>query len=250
MTASVVAPDSPIRVKPSALDTRQRIFLDGIQIAIDSLQVAYERLVKLLLDDRDLAGTEHYVHYAASTSDAWTMVDSAHRLLILVDQMPGLSNRAPAVRLLHQDLDHGEDIRNALQHLPGHVQDLGPGGGQAYGRLSWIDLTHAQGRGIRMGSMLPSAQVPLGGEIRWELPNPAGKVLTLPIDLVTLTVGAAALDLSSASRGVRRFTGRLELALWGAFDDHKIDLQRADKETRGSGSSRRSRELQPTEISG
>ena len=44
MKPYVIGPESPIRVFSRALDVRQRMFLDGIQIAVGSLQVAYARL--------------------------------------------------------------------------------------------------------------------------------------------------------------------------------------------------------------
>jgi hypothetical protein len=92
--------------------------LDAIAISIDSLQLAYARLCSSALT-RDPEGEAHYAHNAAIVVDAWTMVDAAHRLLDLVMGMPGLSQKAPAVRVIAQDLEDVDALRNAVQHLTG-----------------------------------------------------------------------------------------------------------------------------------
>jgi hypothetical protein len=78
--------------------------------------VAYRNLVDTLspIDRRANAPSDFY---PSVLLHAWSMVDSANRLRLLLQHTPGLPKRPPQFKVNFRKLEVVENLRNSIQHL-------------------------------------------------------------------------------------------------------------------------------------
>jgi hypothetical protein len=126
----IIEDDSPFHQLPAALNRKQTLFLDGIRYSVEMADLAHSRLQAALLQHTqnvesasEGATGEHYLHTAAF-QDAWSIVDSLHRLRGLLSQMPGVKQNAPPLQVFRRQTDVVEDLRNGVQHLNHHIDAL------------------------------------------------------------------------------------------------------------------------------
>jgi len=113
--------------------------LDGIRYSIECYELAWRRLEQTLdslsrsADNADLGPL-----IVAATSDAWTMVDSAHRLLRLLDHAPKLKKREPELELFRRRTKEIEDLRNFFQHLGSEIARFSKRSRPLWGTIKWV----------------------------------------------------------------------------------------------------------------
>jgi hypothetical protein len=210
----LISASSPLRRLPAAFDVRQRLFLDGIRYAIEMTELAYRRLATTALavarSDRPAPW-----HFPAMMLDAWSIVDSVHRLRALVRQMPKLRKSATEHELLMRTTTDVDGLRNAVQHQVGEFTKLADNGGYAWGYISWACL-NPKLDGCRSCVLVAGAVA--NGTI--ESVNPVGKPFHWEVDHVTLTAYETSVDLSSVVRNVGKYTGYLEMLVSHAIEGH------------------------------
>jgi len=139
---------SPLHSPPASLSRRQVVILDGIRYAIEMAHIAYERL------DRQLQGIgasftdtkPQFDERATAMLDAWSIVDSAHRMADLVTNLPGLPNST--WKRLFQDRTSGAaELRDCVQHQLGEIDGIISNGGQLWGYLSWAEFRNGKHTG-------------------------------------------------------------------------------------------------------
>src|SRR5438105_14463611 len=93
------AQDSPFRRVPEATPPQQVAALDGIRFTIDMLSIAFWRLANTLILAATLFEPDQRPLWVCTSAfmDAWSVVDSAYRLLGLVEQMRGMK-QTPAIK--------------------------------------------------------------------------------------------------------------------------------------------------------
>src|SRR5216684_2838868 len=98
----IVTAESPLRRIPAALNRKQALFIDGIRIAAEMIDSAYVRLEDFLLHSGEMRAGE--LRIAAPFLDAWSIVDSAHRFLGLIEQAPLFKGKwqSPSFRATQQ----------------------------------------------------------------------------------------------------------------------------------------------------
>jgi len=136
----LVPPDSPLRLVPDSLDRRSVLYLDGIRYCLHIFDISQTRLVnalKMLSSDPD-ATAQASEHIASAVSDAWTMIDSAHRLRELLSQAPGLKKNEPALQIFLRRTQDIEDLRHFYQHFRNEIDSFASTGMPLWGTLSWI----------------------------------------------------------------------------------------------------------------
>jgi hypothetical protein len=116
----IITADSVLIKIPSAMSRKQALFVEGIRFSIEIADLAHVRLQstlprltkgdQLLPDDRLTA---------SAMLDAWSIVDSLHRLRGLLRQMPGIHkrDRIPPIRAFFDATDKVTELRNTIQHL-------------------------------------------------------------------------------------------------------------------------------------
>lgn len=135
----LVPNESPLRQLPVETDPRLVLFVDGIRYSMETLELTHSRLLSTLESISGFQNDKPKLSQmiAEAISDAWGMVDSAHRLRELVQQMPRLKKSEPDVQLLIRETKAVEDLRNFAQHfrtgIDGFVSKRLP----LWGTLSW-----------------------------------------------------------------------------------------------------------------
>src|ERR1700722_14623995 len=135
----IISEDSPFRRLPADLNAEQAAFLDGVRYAADMVGLSYERL-KLAL--RKLATEEKpgQVYFTAAFQDAWSIVDSVHRLRRILGHMPGMTNSTPRYKLFARRTAVAEELRNRIQHLGERLKAVASDGEPVWGTLAWTTV--------------------------------------------------------------------------------------------------------------
>jgi hypothetical protein len=71
-------------------------------------------------------------------SDLWGIVDSAHRIRVLIVRMPLFPKNDPRVRTFLDATSNAEDLRHYVQHLNNEIRSLGATSPPLWGSISWV----------------------------------------------------------------------------------------------------------------
>ncbi len=211
--------DSPFRQIPVELNQSQATFLDGIRYSVDMAELAYERLRVSLYgfaieSHSSSESSPESKQLAAIFLDAWSIIDSVHRLRGILDQMPGLSKgKSPKYQLFRRKTQEVEEFRHTVQHLNHELREMAKNGWPVWGVLDWVTAIDSKG-GVFRSSMIVSGRC-LSGE--HPICNPLGKDIELPVDHVTLHLKDLALSLSDTMRSVRAVVLPIEKTLRKQF---------------------------------
>jgi hypothetical protein len=192
----IIEKDSPLRHLPTRLEPKQASFLDGIRFSVDIAELAYARLHSTLLQlaltvekpDQDT----NTLLITTAISDAWSIVDSINRLRDLLLRMPGLkrSTAYPLKKFL-KNTESIADLRNTVQHLDKEIAQISTKGLPVWGTLSWFTLLNP--RSGRICTIIAGKLI----DGTHPVVNPIGKMITPPIDYVTLTCNELVTNLSA-----------------------------------------------------
>jgi hypothetical protein len=119
----------------------QVLVLDGIRYSVEMGAIAYGRLLQQL--DRIAAmppGVLVVEDIAAAMMDAWTIIDSAHRLDDLLTELPGFNIKKHGwSRTMQANLAQACTLRDPWQHQRGEIRKTLATNGQIWGYLSWAE---------------------------------------------------------------------------------------------------------------
>lgn len=212
----VFSQESPFVQLPLGLDATQRRYLEGIRFAIEMAQLSYLRLRDMLTsataDDRSQL-TQRAVATAAFL-DAWSLVDSLHRLRELLSAMPRFQKRDSLFQVFLRGTSGVAELRNRVQHLRGDLADASLAELPVWGTITWLMMKDDAAQRFLSGSL--SAGPDTGG-LR-PLPVPNNRVFHDRLDHVTLHVGQADVDFSEAMRLTVRLAGGMEKSLRPQFE--------------------------------
>ena len=144
--------DSALRKPPQPISERQIVLLDGIRYSADMAGVAIDRLWQQLcwMDSAEMV--EPY-QIAAAALDVWSIIDAAHRMLDLVENLPGLPN-SNWRRIFHERVADALALRDVWQHQVGEAPAVVEQRGQAWGALAWAQHRDGHRRGIGFWRLL------------------------------------------------------------------------------------------------
>ena len=198
----LVPADSPLLKVPTALDRRTVLYLDGIRYSMHIFDIAFERFtatIQRLSNERQEPGTlAHSI--AEAFGDAWLLVDAAHRLRELVQQLPGLKQKQPTIQLFLRRTAPIEDLRHFVQHFRSGIDTHVQTGHPLWGTLSWTRTNPTTGDPenftIAPGTFFDGAIVPMctfdSLEFRF-------------VQRVKLQVGSLSVDLANVYDQVAEF---------------------------------------------
>lgn len=208
----ILSADSPLKHLPKKFNLRQAMFLDAIRLTIEMTDFAMQRLLAILsaITFGTPAKDGAYSFAVPPFLDAWSFIDSVHRLRGLFEKMPGLANknRSPEFRDFQKVADDVEILRNAVQHMNEEIGEVADASrvGPVWGVLTWLTF---QADLCCISSTPVSGSTNLIGSITCI--NPAGMPpRRLPIDYVTLAQGDARLDLTATLDSVAALARILE----------------------------------------
>jgi hypothetical protein len=206
---------SPLRNLPAGLTRKQILFMDGIRYSVGMTTLAYYRLrVSTTELTKGLAAgtqTQNPSLFTAALSDAWTIIDSTHRLRELVWDMPGITKkkRSAPLRKFYRSTENIDQLRNKVQHLKGEIRTVADTDQPVWGVLSWFSHFEEQPDIVRRcqlaaGTLFPSA----GPAFKLE-----GVSLAPPVDRFELTAHGIRVSLTDTYEAVERVARSIEEAL-------------------------------------
>jgi hypothetical protein len=142
----------------------QVLFFDGIRISIEMADLAYKRLSQTLerITGEPPEAAPHAI--VPAMDDAWSILDCVHRLVGLVQQVPGLKDRdrSPSIRTLFGSSEITA-LRNIYRHLNHDIKKRSQSNLPILRVLTWTkfngDRTTGSigvlGAGTIVGSALP-----------------------------------------------------------------------------------------------
>jgi len=180
--------------------------------------VAYTRLLRSLLAISEDGKLPEGVGFPAVFLDAWSVVDSVHRLRTLVRYAPGLAN-SPPKEVFSRATDTVEDLRNAVQHLTGEYVKDSTEHDLPWGRVLWV-AGPKDGGALTLRLMVAGACT----MTRHEFVNPCGQRFYPPIDKVSLDAHGLRMDLSETMRAVQSIAKHLEAGWREAIGPNPVAL--------------------------
>ncbi len=135
----LITKTSLLRRIPKNVETRTVLFLDGIRYSIEIIDLAFRRLQETIemISQMENKSDELSPKIVEAMSDAWVIIDSAHRLRELVCQFPKLKQKEPNVQLFLRNTEVVENLRNFVQHFRSGIDSFVEKGMPLWGTLSW-----------------------------------------------------------------------------------------------------------------
>ena len=194
------------------------LFFDGIRVAVEMAERAYERLADTLHRSAitESSHEDRFRLVPLCLLDAWSIVDSTSRLRGLLRQLPGFKSDATSLNIF---LERTEDIwglRNLGQHLEGKIARLAAKGHTVWGTLTWLVLVDDQTGKFKAGLLVSGSQF---GTMH-ALPSVSNIKMYANIDHVTLTAGGHEANLSTVMRAIADFIPKLEGELTRLLSGH------------------------------
>lgn len=221
----LIAHDSPLRKPPVGLDRRQQIALDGIRVAADVVDLSHRRLNQTLLNLSSIEPFTDAYHQAtvATISDAWSIVDNAHRFCELLRQFPSIKQNLPQFQLLYRSAKPAEALRHFIQHARNEIDALSKAGLSIWGTLTWnlkadFDAGHRTLRSLHIGTFYEGNFAAMG-----KLPES----VKADVDNVTLHAGSHQMVLSKVVRNIEQVVKGFERDIAqqaGQFPRHSSDM--------------------------
>jgi hypothetical protein len=210
--------DSPLRRFPGNSENKQTLFFDGIRYSVEMAALAYARLQQTLynITMNCLNASTNPVDFVPAILDAWSIIDSVHRLRILIHKVPGMKKQTPRFQIFDRSTSSIKDLRNFIQHLDEETQDLVGQNMPIWGMLSWfttLDPEH------KSGFICTIVAGTIFREMEGELVDPRGKTIYPPVDLITLTANDYSISLSDVMRHVETLVRSMEEGLQEQLKD-------------------------------
>jgi hypothetical protein len=181
----ILTTESKLRRLPTAVDPRQGQYLDGIRYAIEMFDVAYERLVYDLCQRGRQDAAPAQTSFAGTFLDAWSAIDSLHRLREIVSQTPHFKKKSPPLVAFLLATSRVEDMRHFAQHLRRELDGLSSERKPVHGVIAWIEVVDIK-RGLFRSHAMAAGRVREGGLSKFAMPM--GRVFRFSIDHVELYV--------------------------------------------------------------
>lgn len=203
----IISDESPLRRLPAGLDRKQMLFFDGIRFSIQMADLSYTRLLTTLkgLAENESSSRDTGAGITSAFLDAWSVIDSCHRLRELVSGLPGMKRNWPSLQILLRRTEKVEALRNIVQHLRREIEKLVSLREPVWGTLGWVSFADDPTRGrscvIVAGSLF---------DAEYPVVNPVGKQMVGESGFVTLNAGGVEICLSEVVEEIAKFTARLE----------------------------------------
>ncbi len=199
----IIGKDSALRRVPDGIDRRQAVFLDGIRYSVEMADLAYGRLrsgLWALSSEDGMDDAQGQVSpFVEPFLDAWSIVDSVHRLRQLLEQMPGLKKaKSPPYQLFLRKTSPVEQFRHAIQHLRNELDRMSSQRWPVWGVLDWVAVIDPNEGLLRCCVMTPGKII----DGKYPVCNPLGKEIERPVDHITLQYKQDRLGLSDTMRSV------------------------------------------------
>ena len=191
------------------------LFFDGIRVAVEMAERAYERLAETLYRSAitESSQEDRYRLVPLCLLDAWSIVDSTDRLRGLLMNLPHFKDDAPSLKIFLERTKDIRGLRNLGDHLQGNIARLAAKGLTVWGTLTWLLLVDSQVGKFKAGMLISGSQF---GTMH-ALPNVNNIKMYANIDHVILTAGGHQANLSAVMRATADFIPKVEGELTRLF---------------------------------
>lgn len=217
----IIRKDSPLRRIPSKLNSEQTLFLDAIRYSIEMADASYSRLKRTLLNitkksQQQINITTLSLYTVKALIDAWSIIDTVHRLRKLLISMPGVKKGAPGRVIFMKNTDEVDSLRNIIQHLnkKTEVENLTQTKSAALGTLTWTVAKDTEPGKIYSCYLRPGTLHTMTAPFVIHTRN-----IRYPIDNVTLSISSEAVGLSDIMISLTKLASSIEKNLKGQFKD-------------------------------
>ena len=167
------------------------LFIDGIRYSVLMMKLAYGRLRSDLLalskndfvrrtEGKEILSNEDSFSYKVSAlSNAWQIIDSAHRLDKLLRKTPNLKQNSAELQLFYRQTANVKWLRDNIQHLNEQIREYVQKKIPAWGTLNWVAKLNEDWIAF---SLVPGELF----ERTTPFLNPCGRQTAVPIGLITL----------------------------------------------------------------
>lgn len=221
--------DSHSHRPPDWLKERQTLFFDGIRYSFGMTTMAYNRLREILysLTTEDMEKQGNLSAFKSSTTlvDAWSIIDSVHRLRSLLRQTPGINQKAPELRIFYDKTKSVEHLRHIIQHLNKEIQSFVDSKSPALGVLTWVVLLNPTDKSASLCSIVSGTLRP---RTIYPIVNPLGKKIESPVDHITLITDKYSACLSDVIKQVEQVKLWIEQTSGKHLGDEPALLIRAE----------------------
>lgn len=135
--------------------TRLNHILDALRYSLELEKKAYHSLSrafrKIEASDDDKGHPNHTLALNAF-SNAWSILDTAHRIRGLITQVPALSQRTPDIQVFIRSTLAVEGFRHLYQHLNSEIPKVKGTTNPIMGVLSWVTKNPSNSITIFLGT--------------------------------------------------------------------------------------------------
>jgi hypothetical protein len=214
----IIDRNSPLLRLPPQLNRRQALFLEGIRYSIQMADLSHfrlrENLFKLAVN---CPNNSDHLGFISALQDAWSIVDSVHRLRGLLNHAPGFKQKAPGQKLFILKTAEVEELRNIVQHLNEKIdKTVIPQNVPLMGVLTWLAVINPEQKLSKSCALVAGSMYDTQDH---KFVNPAGQTISLPVDLITLTASGYSSCLSKIMKYVEALTRELEMQIESQFKD-------------------------------
>lgn len=114
------------------------LYLDGLRFACAICASSYKRaMIALRTFENDPVAAVPADQAVAALADLWSVVDSAHRVRILIAKMPYRKAISSEYEVFERSTRVVEELRHYIQHLDGKIPKLEENASPVWGSISW-----------------------------------------------------------------------------------------------------------------
>ncbi len=205
---------------PSQPDQFKRLvfYLDGIRYSFGMIKIAHDRLRETIYSLQTKNWEKKYLCTVTPSImlDAWSVIDSVHRLRNLLMQVPLLKKNSPELRIFYDKTKGIEDLRNTIQHLRNEAEDFLDKNLPAMGILTWVVLLKPNDESASLYALVAGTTYP---NVLYQFVNPLGKVIQSPVDHITIMLGNHSASISDVIEQVEQVKFWLEEKLKELSED-------------------------------
>ena len=221
--------DSSLHCTLQNLDYKQAILYDGVRFIVESIKVAYDRLLINLQNIATSEGHREARIIAAVLLDAWFIIDSTNRLRKFIDYLPRTisipKKDLPERIIFLRSTQIVEEFRNRFQHLNDHLRTLAQTCDPVLGTLSWFTPNDEPGPEIKTGSthLVISGSAPPQPK-QHELFTLSAQRIHYPVGLITLRFGDLSLSLNDTMESIAKVDTALRREMTKRFRLGDVEL--------------------------
>lgn len=131
--------DAPRRTELDPDRVRQLLLcLDGLRYSFAICLSNHFRAMQSLRSFEAMKATGVPTSAAVQVvADLWSIIDAAHRIRLLINRMPLIPKKDPAIRTFLDATAQVEDLRHYVQHINNEIGALLPSAPPLWGSISW-----------------------------------------------------------------------------------------------------------------